>query len=94
MKFIKTYKMFETFWSMGEYVNSITRELSNWDIEPSYLRKIIDQFEEEIKLSWGDGKSPKAVAEDIAKFMELPKDGNFPGIKLQGQKPVTTIKYL
>lgn len=74
MKYLKTY---ESHWTEQEYFADITNGLSNCNISPNDLTRIISEYENEILDYRDSGKHPSLFVNKIIKELELDK-GGFP----------------
>lgn len=94
MKYLKSYKIFESSWSIEEYVDFIQKELSKCNITTVGIKNTLISYKDEIEGSFNEGVPPKNISDDIIKTMELETGTPSRGIKFPGLKPPTTIKYL
>lgn len=72
MKYLKTY---ESYWTEQEYVADISTGLSNYNLRPLQINKIISEYEAEILDNRDTGKQPSFFVDKIAKELELDKSG-------------------
>lgn len=90
MKYIKTY---ESYWTDQEYTQDIISGLSKYNITPTDVGRIVDQYENEILDYYNSGKNPSSFVDKIVKDMDLDK-GGYMSVKT-GVAPINqTIKYL
>ena len=94
MKHLKSYKVFESSWSIEEYVDFIQKELSKCNITAVGIKNTLISYKDEIEGAFNEGVPPKNISDDIIKTMELETGTTSRGIKFPGLKPPTTIKYL
>jgi hypothetical protein len=93
MKFIKSYKLFESNYSIEEYISEIVSFISKYDISPTDLNKIIQSKIDEIEMYLNTGKHPIEFAKNLVKELDLEKTGGYLGYSSPkvGQYP---LKYL
>ena len=72
MKYLKTY---ESYYSNQEYLNDIMSRLGKYNITPTDLIKLLDQYENEIIEYNDSGKNPKDFADKMIKDLELDQGG-------------------
>lgn len=94
MKYLKSYKIFESSWSIEEYVDFIQSELTKCNITALGIKNTLISYKDEIETAFNQGVPPKTVSDDIIKTMELETGTASRGIMFPGLKPPTTIKYL
>jgi len=92
MRYIKSYKIFESVYSIEEYFDYITKGLGNYNIRPIDLGEIISSYEDDIMTCYDSGQNPKIILDQILKDLEL-SNGGFMSIK-QLKSTKSTIKYL
>ena len=92
MKYIKSYKIFESVYSIEEYFDYIIKGLGNYNITPVVLNKLISSYEDDIMTCYDSGQNPKIILDQILKDSEL-SSGGFMDIK-QPKSNSSTIKYL
>lgn len=92
MKHLKSYKLFESSWSIEEYIDSINDELGKWNISPVHMKRIIDNNLDEIQISMEEGISPIIYSKNLIKDLDLER-GGYLGV-MNNQKNGGEIKYL
>jgi hypothetical protein len=73
MKYIKNFKIFESNYSLEEFIDVIYSELSKFNISPVEMNRIINNQIEEIKYCLDAGISPKIWVDELISDMELGK---------------------
>jgi len=89
MRYIKSYKLFESAYSKEEYFEYITMSLSTYSVN---IRELMDQYESTIMDYYNSGQDPKILLDKIINDLEL-ETGGFPTIQLPGISN-RQIKYL
>jgi hypothetical protein len=92
MKYIKSYKLFESVYSIEEYFDYITKGLCDHNIRPVDLNQVMSNYELDIMDCYDSGQNPKIILDQILKDLEL-SDGGFMNIK-QPKSNKSIIKYL
>ena len=92
MKHIKSYKLFESVYSIEEYYDYITKSLGNYNITPVGIRDLLSNYEVLINDYYESGDNPKIVSDQIIKDLEL-ESGGYMGIKFPKLNH-PQIKYL
>jgi hypothetical protein len=92
MRYLKSYKLFESSWTIEEYIDSITNELEKWNILPLHIKRIVDNNIDDIQLSIELGKSPIEYSNNLIKDLDLER-GGYLGF-MNNQKSGGEIKYL
>ena len=92
MKYIKTYKIFEANYSIEEYIDSISNELSKYNISPIGIRELIENYNNDIQDAISNNVDPYTFIKKIATDMQLSDGGGFMDQHTPTQKQ-TTIKY-
>jgi len=90
MKYLKSYKFFESSYSFEEYIGLLSDELGNFNLSPVQIRELINRLDIEGYIK--DGISPKNVVDELDKDMELGKSG-YPDHWVN-QTHQSQIKYL
>lgn len=93
MKYIKTYKVFESRYTFEEYIYSISQEFSKYNISAIGVRELIENYKKAIEEAILDDVDPHTFVKTIANDMELSDGGGFMSYTNQPQKQ-TTVKYL
>ncbi len=92
MKYIKSFKIFESNYSIEEYIDVIYSELSKYNISPAEMNKIINNEIGEINNSIENGISPQEWSKSLISEMELDKKDY---LGFLSNKPKQTLnKYL
>lgn len=90
MKYLKSYKLFESNYSIEEYIGLLSDELGNFNLSPVQIRELISRLDIEDYIN--DGISPKEVIKNLDNDMDLSKTG-YPDHRVN--KPQQSqIKYL
>ena len=92
MRYIKNYRMFESVYTIDEFVGSVSSELGNYNISPVNIRTIIDQYSNKMISAVENGETPQSFVSDIVKELELGKSG-YPSIQMNIPTQ-RVIKYL
>lgn len=92
MKYIKSYKLFESVYSVEEYFDYITKGLCDHNITPVDLKQVMSSYEGDIMDCYDSGQNPKIILDQMLKDLEL-SDGGFMNIK-QSVSNKSIIKYL
>lgn len=90
MKYLKSYKLFESNYSIEEYIGLLSDELGNFNLSPVQIRELISRLPVEDYIE--DGLSPKDIVNDLNKAVDLSK-GVYPDHWIN--KPQQSqVKYL
>lgn len=90
MKYLKSYKLFESNYSIEEYIGLLSDELGNFNLSPVQIRELISRLDIEDYIN--DGISPKEIIKNLDNDMDLSKTG-YPDHRVN--KPQQSqIKYL
>ena len=73
MKYLKSYKLFESNYSIEEYIGLLSDELGNFNLSPVQIRELISRLPIESYVE--DGLSPRDVINDLDKDVDLSKSG-------------------
>ena len=93
MKFIKSYKLFESHYNFEEFVDVVCRELSNYNIRPIQVRHLISKYKDSINQGFQNGESPQFFAKQLIDELDL--DGNKDSMMVNFNQPkIPEIKYL
>lgn len=93
MKYIKSYKLFESSYSIEEFTSEVTHRLGDYNISPININRIIDQKMSDMEDCVGTGVSPYQFVEELVSELELGSDSNYPGIKTRNVQQ-RNITYL
>ena len=88
----KIKKIKESYSDIDEYINDIISVLSDYNVRPVTLDKIINRYYDEIESNYNNGKFPKIYAEELVKELDL-DSGGYPVVKLPSSSN-NVIKYL
>lgn len=93
MKFIKSYKLFESTWTPEEFVQELVNGLGKWNLRPLEIRELIDRID--IKSAVESGQHPNVLINKIINELDLKSKGNsgFPGWRTP-KNWQSEIKYL
>lgn len=90
MKYLKSYKLFESNYSIEEYIGLLSDELGNFNLSPVQIRELISRLDIESYIN--GGISPKEVIKNLDNDMDLSKSG-YPDHRVN--KPQQSqVKYL
>ncbi len=92
MKYIKSYKIFESTYSIDEYILSISSELGKYNITPVAIRTLLDNYSDIIQNSMENEVTPHNFVKNIIKDMDLSSGGFISQMSPPSQP--TEIKYL
>ena len=93
MKFIKSYKLFESTWSPEEFVQELAYYLGQYNLTAVYIREIISKWDIESEIE--SGKTPLELSKEIISDMDLEERGKEGYMKVNIYKPgMDVIKYL
>lgn len=93
MKFIKSYKLFESTWSLEEFVQELGYYLGQYNLTAVYIRELISKWDIESEIE--NGRTPLEVSKEIISDMDLEERGKEGYMKVNIYKPgPDVIKYL
>jgi hypothetical protein len=93
MKYIKSYKIFESNYSFEEYISALCDELSNYNVSPVVIKSMLDKYENDINDAISNEITPNTFMKKVVDEMSLSDDGGFPSQYGPPSKQ-TTVKYL
>lgn len=93
MKYIKPYKIFESRYTLEEYLYAISREFSKYNISAIGVRELMNNYEKVIEDAILNDVDPYTFVKNIASDMQLSDDGGFMGHNTPTPQQ-TTVKYL
>lgn len=73
MKFIKSYKLFESTWSLEEFVDEIRNALSNYNLSSVEVRELINRID--IKSAVESGQHPNVFINQLVDELNLKSRG-------------------
>lgn len=73
MRKIKTFEAFST--TLDEYSLEVSEYLRRYNLFPSQISHLLDQYSSDIEEAHGEGRYSKEVAEKIAKDLRLGSGG-------------------
>ena len=73
MRKIKTFEAFST--TLDEYSLEVSEYLRRYNLFPSQISHLLDQYSSDIEEAHGEGRYSKEVAEKIAKELRLGSGG-------------------
>jgi hypothetical protein len=93
MKHLKSYAIFESFWTLEEFCQELARLLGQWNLTTIYIRELISKLDIESLIS--QGKTPLGVFNQLVIDLDLKSRGKegymqVPVIRQWGDK----TKYL
>lgn len=94
MKHIKTFKLFETNYNKEEFIDSVCRELSKYQIKPLEVKNIISKYEYEIQTKSENGESPQMWTRQLIKDLELDDENRYMSVNFNQSNNKSEIKYL
>ena len=92
MKYIKSYKLFESSYSIEEFASEVTHRLGDYNISPININRIIDQKMSDMEECLETGVSPQQFVEELVNELEL-GTGGYPSIKTRNVQQ-RNITYL
>ena len=93
MKYIKTFKLFESIWTKEEFISDLVRYLGQYNLTMIYVRDLISQLDIESEIE--NGKSPLQLSKEIISDFDLEERGKGGYMSANISMPVPgTIKYL
>ena len=93
MKFIKSYKVFESHYNKEEFIDVVCRDLSKYQITPVEVRNLLQKYDYQIIQSLESGVSPQDFSKQIISDLELDNTGGALAVNIN-QPIVPEIKYL
>ena len=93
MKFIKSYKVFESHYNKEEFIDVVCRDLSKYQITPVEVRNLLQKYDNQITQSLESGISPGDFSKQIISDLELDKTGGALAVNIN-QPIVPETKYL
>ena len=93
MKYIKNWKLFESVWSLEEFIQELSHYLGQYNLTVVYIRELISKYDidSEIEL----GKTPLELSKEIISDMNLDEIDKEGYMKVNVYKPgPDVIKYL
>ena len=93
MKFIKSYKLFESTWTPEEFVQELTYYLGQYNLTAVYIRELISKWDIDSEIE--NSRTPLEVSKEIISDMDLEERGKEGYMKANIYKPgMDVIKYL
>ena len=93
MKYIKPYKIFESRYTLEEYLYTISQEFSKYNISAIKVKELLENYRVAIEEAIESDVDPYTFVKAIADDMGISDNGGFMGQFPPG-KQQTTIKYL
>jgi hypothetical protein len=95
MKYIKSYKIFESTYTIEEYTGQLVGELGKYNMSSIEIRDLIQKLESDINDAIENGIHPLQFTREIIKDLELDDRGKngWNSFLMNNTKP-STIKYL
>lgn len=75
MKYLQKFKLFESNYSLEEYIDTLSDELGKWNISPVHIKKIIDNNIDDIQISIENGSSPIEFSKKLINDLQLDRGG-------------------
>lgn len=72
---MKHLMAFESYSSVGEYADTVFDFLKPYELFPSQVRHLRSAYSDRIVSAYEVGRYPRELAEEIARELELEKDG-------------------
>lgn len=93
MKFIKSYKLFESNWSIEEFVQELGYYLGQYNITANFIREVISKYDIESEVE--SGKTPLQLSKEIIEDLGIDQRGKEGYMKVNIYKPgPDVVKYL
>lgn len=93
MKYINSYKVFESHYNKEEFIDVVCRELSKYQITPLEVKTLLQKYDNQITQSLESGINPQDFSKQIISDLELDNTGG--ALSVNFNKPnVPEIKYL
>jgi hypothetical protein len=75
MKYLKRFKIFETYNSIEEYTYYVVDNLKKFNIIQSQMNYLLDFYMDKVEFGYENGQNPFEIANKIAKELELDSGG-------------------
>ena len=93
MKYLKNWMIFESTWSLEEFIQELTYHLGQYNLTVVYIRELISKFDIESEIEMG--KTPLQLSKEIISDSGLDERGKEGFMKVNMYKPgPDVIKYL
>jgi|LauGreDrversion4_2_1035121.scaffolds.fasta_scaffold90404_5 hypothetical protein len=93
MNYIKTFKLFESNWSIEEFIQELAYHLGQYNLTAVYIREVISKYNIDYEIE--SGKSPLELSKKIISDLGLDERGKEGYMKVNVYKPgPDVIKYL
>ena len=93
MNYIKTFKLFESNWSIEEFIQELSYHLGQYNLTAVYIREVISKYNIDYEIE--SGKSPLELSKEIISDLGLDERGKEGYMKVNVYKPgPDVIKYL
>ena len=93
MNYIKTFKLFESNWSIEEFIQELAYHLGQYNLTAVYIREVISKYNIDYEIE--SGKSPLELSKEIISDLGLDERGKEGYMKVNVYKPgPDVIKYL
>jgi hypothetical protein len=73
MKFIKSYKLFESTWTPEEFVQELAYYLGQYNLTAVYIRELISKWDIDSEIE--NSRTPLEVSKEIISDMDLEERG-------------------
>jgi len=93
MKYLKSFTIYESNWSIEQWMDYVKREISKYNILPLQVEKILAGKSEEIKMRIDSGESPILFTRDLISELELDGSRGSMAVRFNNPQPGET-KYL
>jgi len=93
MKYIKPYKIFESRYTLEEYLYAISQEFSKYNISALQVKELLENYRVAIEEAIESDVDPYTFVKTIADDMGISDNGGFVS-HYAPPKQQTTVKYL
>jgi len=93
MKYIKSYKIFESRYTIEEYLYAVSQEFSKYNISAIKVKELLENYRLAIEEAIESDVDPYTFVKKIADDMGISDNGGFNDHNTPPQQQ-TTIKYL
>lgn len=93
MKYIKPYKIFESRYTLEEYLYAISQEFSKYNISALKVKELLENYRVAIEEAIESDVDPYTFVKTIADDMGISDNGGFVS-HYAPPKQQTTVKYL
>lgn len=90
MKHLKRFRLFESVYSIEEYISAVCDELAKYNIKPVDVKSLINNLEIELRTSLENDITPLQFVNDLQKDMNL-GSGGYPSHMINNQQTNTSF---